>query len=57
MKGQIEFISPALKDQKIFICISRAIPDSSDKVNAFNKGLAIIKADGTYDAIMNKHGF
>jgi len=44
-----------LKTSLNFACISKSIPKSSEIVDKLNKGLAAIKADGTYDRILDKY--
>lgn len=54
---QIEILSPSLSDGKIYICVSKKCPDYQTIVDQFNEKLAEMKNDGSYDAIMKKHGF
>lgn len=44
-----------IKTTPSFACISKAIPNSAEIVEKLNKGLAAIKADGTYDRILDKY--
>ncbi len=57
MTGQLVFISPPLQDKKLYICMSKKTKKVNEKVKAFNKGLAEIKKDGTFDKILEKHNF
>jgi ABC-type amino acid transport substrate-binding protein len=44
-------------DEKTFhLMVSRSFPGSQEIVKKFNAGLAAIRKDGTYSAIMAKHG-
>ncbi|GAB7021763.1 transporter substrate-binding domain-containing protein [Salidesulfovibrio brasiliensis] len=54
---QVEALSPPLSENKVYICVSKKHPNYQTVVDQFNAKLAEIKADGTYDAIMKKHGF
>lgn len=55
--GQIEFISPPLEEKDLYVCISKKTNDYQTKIEKFNAGLKQIQADGTFNAIMKKHGF
>ncbi|WP_019616309.1 substrate-binding periplasmic protein [Psychromonas ossibalaenae] len=57
MFGQIESISPPLQDKKMYLCISKKSDNAAVKVEAFNKGLKEMHKDGTFDKILQKHGF
>lgn len=57
MLGQIEFVDPALALNNLYVCISKKAKDYDKKITAFNKGLKSLKADGTFDKILKKHGF
>ncbi len=41
--------------EEFHICFSRNKPGTEDKVKRFNKGLKIIRADGTYEEIHNRY--
>ncbi|MFZ5571138.1 MAG: substrate-binding periplasmic protein [Thermodesulfobacteriota bacterium] len=53
----MEFIEPALEQKDLYVCITKKNPDHEKLIQAFNDGLAKIKADGTLDGIMKRHGF
>jgi len=48
---------PALQTNDLHNLFSRNNPNGDQLHADFNKGLEMIKADGTYDLIMKKHGF
>ncbi len=51
--GELKFA--AIKAKYYVVCFSKKWPDAENLVNKFNKGLAAVKADGTYDAIHDKY--
>jgi len=55
--GQIEPIDPPLEIKDLYLCISRKTKDANIKFEALKKGLEEIKADGTMERILKKHGF
>ncbi len=55
--NEVVFIEPALQISTIHLATSRNNPDKENVINAFNKGLAEIKQDGTYDKILKQYGF
>lgn len=56
-KAYFEFIEPPLQINPLYICFSHKSPNFSEKCKLFNKGLSIIKKDGTLTKIMQKHSF
>ncbi|WP_085905729.1 substrate-binding periplasmic protein [Kiloniella majae] len=56
-EGMIEFrySRKVLGSKDIFLGISKANPDHERILDLFEKALADMKADGTYDAILTKH--
>lgn len=56
-KDMLEFITPPLIDHNLYICFSKKGKQPQKLLKAFNSGLEKIKADGTYDKILKKHGF
>jgi len=46
-----------LASNPLYIMMGRAVPDHKEIMAAFNRGLKEIRADGTFDKIMAKHGF
>lgn len=57
MTGRIESLAPPLQEKELYICMSKKTENVNEKVKAFNKGLKEIKEDGTFDKILEKHGF
>lgn len=55
-EGRIEFITPPLAVKELHVCFSKKTPGYEMRVERFNAGLRLMKADGTLDAIMKKHG-
>ena len=55
-RKQIRLLSPAYSEEQIHVGFSKKKPGYKELAAAFNKGLEQIKADGTYDAIVEKHG-
>jgi polar amino acid transport system substrate-binding protein len=53
---QIEFTHNLLSSQKLYVASSLQNPRRHTIITAFNKGLAVIKANGTYDAILHANG-
>ena len=53
---QIKLLSPAYSQESMHVGFSKQVPGYKELTAAFNKGLEQIKADGTYDAIVEKHG-
>ncbi len=49
-------LEPAIQTNDLHNLFSRNIPNGQQLLEDFNKGFEMIKADGTYDAIMKKHG-
>ncbi|MBN2164583.1 MAG: transporter substrate-binding domain-containing protein [Pontiellaceae bacterium] len=57
MIGKIDILPKPINKNGLVIGVSKKIPNGAAIVEAFNKGMKEIKADGTYDKIMEKHGF
>ncbi len=53
---QIEFTEGSLSSNKLYVASGFKNASHKELIEAFNKGLAEIKADGTYDAIFAKYG-
>ena len=51
---EFEWLEPPLESLQIHVGFSKKVKDYLSLVNTFNEGLMKIKADGTYDAIVNK---
>ena len=52
ISGSVEWIEPPIAIHPVFILFPKQKPESEGLRNAFNRGLERIKADGTYDRIM-----
>ena len=55
--SEVIVLSPLLDTKKLHLMFSRNNPDHLKLTEDFNRGLARIRADGTYGRIMAKHGF
>ena len=55
--AEIIFYEPPLRENPIHLIGHKEMPESLEIISQFNKGLAQIKKDGIYDAIMKKYGF
>ncbi len=55
--GSMEFVDPVLEEKDLYLCISKKNPNHAKIIQAFNDGLAQIKADGSLANIMKRHGF
>lgn len=53
---QIEFVKTPLAVNPLYITAGMQNPLAQEIISAFNKGLEIIKANGTYDRIFKKYG-
>ena len=51
------FVQPPLSEQQLYIMASRKISDGTKLMADFNRGLKLIRQDGTYEKILKKHGF
>ncbi len=49
-------LRPLLDSKPIYLMFSKVIPNSQKLVNSFNLGMASIRADGTFQKILDKHG-
>lgn len=55
-RATIEFLEPPLENRKLCLMFSREKMDYQQKRKLFNQGLAIIRADGTMTAILERYG-
>ena len=53
---QIEFVKTPLSVNPLYITAGLQNPKAQEIIGSFNKGLEIIKANGTYDKIFKKYG-
>ncbi len=56
-KRKLEPIDPPLTVNKLYMMFSKNAPGYLQKTETFNRGLAKIKSNGTYDRIISKYGF
>jgi len=52
--SDVEFIHPPLARNGLFILGSRAVDDGEQLIADFNRGLAAIRENGTFDSIVNR---
>lgn len=55
--SSIKFLTPPVDTKPVYILFTRKKDDIQKIIDAFNKGLSEIKADGAIDKIMEKNGF
>ncbi|MBI9089629.1 MAG: transporter substrate-binding domain-containing protein [Desulfobacterium sp.] len=55
-KDKIISLSPPLEIDKIYLVISKKLPDYEKIRDAFDAGMDALKAEGSYDKILVKHG-
>jgi polar amino acid transport system substrate-binding protein len=53
---QVDILDPPLATNALHVMFSKKCPEWENKVKAFDRGLAMIKADGTVSSIMAKSG-
>lgn len=56
VKAKVEAIDKVLEVRQQFLVISNKAKQPEDKINAFNQGLAKLKAEGKIEGILQKHG-
>ncbi len=54
--SKIEFTGAPYSSEPLHILSSRENPRHQEVIEAFNKGLTVIKENGTYDAILASYG-
>lgn len=54
---ELVFLEPTLKESTLHIMISRAIDNGDELMADFHDGLSEIRADGTYDRILEEMGY
>jgi len=57
LKNAVKTLKPPVANQKMYCTISKKIPDHEKIAADFNRGLKMIKNDGTFEKILKKHGF
>ncbi|CDF81857.1 amino acid ABC transporter periplasmic amino acid-binding protein [Pseudomonas knackmussii B13] len=55
IRDKLEFVPRPLSENPLYILVSRKNPDHAKIVEDFNRELAKMRADGSYDAFMNVH--
>jgi polar amino acid transport system substrate-binding protein len=55
-RNQFAFSDQALSTNPLHVTSGKANPDSQVFINAYNKGLETIKANGTFEKILKKYG-
>lgn len=53
----LEFIEPALENKDLYVAFSKQADGYQEKLEAFNKGLNLLKENGQLEAILARHGF
>ncbi len=56
-KDNFDVMEPPLEIKQQHLVISKKTKNGQRKINDFNRGLKMIKDDGTFDEILKKHGF
>ncbi len=56
-KQKIEIMQPPIDSMPLYVAFSKNSAGYKQKVKDFNKGLKIIKSNGTFNKILEKHGF
>ena len=56
LADDIEPLYPPLETDKIYMVVSKKIINFKKIIDDFDKGVMVIKNDGTYDKILKKHG-
>jgi polar amino acid transport system substrate-binding protein len=54
--SEITFLNPPLTVENLYITVGLAHPRHEEIINAFNKGLKIIKENGVYAEILSQYG-
>jgi len=54
-RDKLEFLPKAIVIKKLYIAVSRANPRSGKLIADFNKAIAAMRQDGSYQAIVDKH--
>jgi len=53
----LEILGAPLETLPLYVPFSKMKPNYKQRVEDFNRGLRMLKHDGTYQKIMEKHGF
>ncbi len=54
--GRVQFVEKSLSVNPLYLTSGRSNPRGQELIDAFDRGLARIKADGTYQKIMKRYG-
>jgi polar amino acid transport system substrate-binding protein len=54
---EVGWMQPALEIKSMHLAISKNAKNGIEKINIFNRGLNLIRTDGTLKSILKKHGF
>ena len=55
-RDRLEAVEPPVEMLPLYVMISRATRDPVRKIEDFNRGLALLEAEGGVDAILQRHG-
>lgn len=55
-RADLKLLSMVVDENTLHFIVSRSLPQGEEIIAAFNQALAEVKADGTYDALIAKHG-
>ena len=50
----LQILIPPLEEHDLYLLVSKAIPNSEELRNAFNKGLIELQASGRYEEILKE---
>ena len=56
LRNRIKIVNPAFQVEKLYNPITKKITDHEKIAADFNRGLELIKKDGTYNKILKKYG-
>lgn len=57
MRDEVEFVTRPLSDNDLHILIRRSHPEHRNIARLFDQAIVAMKADGSYAAILKRHGF
>ena len=55
-KDEIQPVQPYFEVDKIYFVVSKKHPDHRQITSDFDRGIALMKSDGAYQAILDTHG-
>ena len=56
MRNAVEFVPKPLSENSLHILVSLKNPDHAKIVAGFDREIAKMKADGSYDRLLREHG-